>query len=190
MRASPLRFRWRAEIADGSLPESKGTEAASQTGSEDTAVAAEFATRAVRRARIAVNPLLDDNDVSAAGLATATEIAEAFAVICRSADQSVAHAGVAEDRGAECARTMVAQDAQELATQVRAAAMQAVHAAEAAVRLAPGAYSTGATAAPDRADDAVTAATVADRAVTKAELHAERRKSSETVRSLHGRSSA
>ncbi|MEW1938754.1 hypothetical protein AB0331_15455 [Dietzia maris] len=151
---------------------------------KDVAVSAEFAARAVRRARIAVNPRLDNNDLSAAGLAAATEIAEAFAAVSQLADEAVAHADDAARYADECENTQVAQDAQDVASQSRAAAVKAVRAAGVAMSLAPGAYSTGATAAPDRADFAVTAATVADRAATKAERHAEQKLASEVVRSL------
>lgn len=151
---------------------------------EDAAVSAEFAARAVRRARIAVNPRLDDNDLSDAGLVAATEIAEASATVTRYADEAVAHADDAARHADECENTQVAQDAHDLAAQARAAAAKAVRAAGVAMSFAPGAYSTGATAAPDRADYAVTAATVADRAATKAERHAEQKTAGEVMMSL------
>ncbi|MCT2301141.1 hypothetical protein M3G04_09610 [Dietzia cinnamea] len=154
---------------------------------KDAAVSAELAARAVRRARIAVNPRLNDDDSSAAGLDAASEIAEAFATVSQFADETVTHADAAARFADECANTQVAQDAQDLAARSRAAAAKAVQAAGRALGLAPSAYSTGATAAPDRADYAVTAATVADRAATKAERHAEQKTASEAVTSLRSR---
>lgn len=154
---------------------------------KDAAVSTEFAARAVRRARIAVNPRLNDDDSSAAGLAATAEIAEAFATISQFADETAAHADAAARYADECEKAQVAQDAQDLAERSRAAAVKAVRAAGVAMSLAPSAYSTGATAAPDRADYAVTAATVADRAAIKAEQHAEHKTASEAVTSLRSR---
>ena len=150
----------------------------------EAVASAEHAARAVRRARIALDPRLDYNDLTPQGLDVATEIADAYAVVDQYADDALTHADSASQLADECEGTQIAQDAQDLAAQSRAAAVKAVRATGMAMELAPAAYSTGATAAPDRAEYAVTVATVADRAATKAELHAARRQASEAVTSL------
>ena len=150
----------------------------------EAGASAEHAARAVRRARIALDPRLDYNDLTLQGLDVAAEIADAYAVVDQYADDALTHADSASQLADECEGTQIAQDAQDLAAQSRAAAVKAVRATGMAMELAPAAYSTGATAAPDRAEYAVTVATVADRAATKAELHAARRQASEAVTSL------
>ena len=153
----------------------------------EAAASAEFAARAMRRARIAVDPRLDDNDVSDSGLARAANIAEGFAVVSQAADTAEEHADTAQEYADECARTVVAVDAETAANQARAAAHESARSAALAIGLAPDEYRDGASAAPSEATRAVNAAITADQAAAAAERHAEQKAVDENVAALRAR---
>lgn len=147
-------------------------------------VSAEFATRALRRANIAVDPRLADSDVSDRGLARATEIAEAFTAVAQASGKAQEHAEIAHHHAADGTRTVVAVDAAAAAEQARAAAHQSARAAALALGMAPGAYRDGATAAPQEATCALASAIAADQAASEAELLAHQMDVSENLAAL------
>lgn len=156
----------------------------------EAATSAVFADRAARRAMIAADPLLGDDDLSAAGLTKLAQIAEVYGRVNTAAERAADQEERACLHSELCGLTVVALDADQESQQAQQAADAAMCAAVSAERLAHHADPAAAATAARTSGVAVSAAIRADQAAARARLVAGGMGSDEQLVALRARISA